>query len=116
MLKQHRFSTRALRLSQLQQNARVENPCYLGGEMLPLLADTTPAFDQLTNLGVAGLMGAMWLWERRTSRQREDQIDEAHARIMSDRVLLDELMDVVRQNTEAITRLTELSTKKEKPS
>jgi hypothetical protein len=67
-------------------------------------------FDQLTNFGAAGLMGAMWLWERRTSRQREQQLDEAHARILSDRVQLGELMDVVRQNTEAITRLTQIST------
>jgi hypothetical protein len=68
------------------------------------------SLDQLTSLGTAGVMGAMWLWERRTSRQREQQIDEAHARIMSDRVLLDELLDVVRQNTAAITTLTQLST------
>jgi hypothetical protein len=74
--------------------------------MLLLLSEPTPAFDQLTNLGVAGLMGAMWLWERRTSRQREEQLDEAHARIMSDRVQLEELMGVVKQNTEALTRLT----------
>ena len=46
----------------------------------------------------------MWLWERRTSRQREEQLDEAHARIMSDRVGLDQLIDVVRQNAEALSR------------
>jgi hypothetical protein len=48
----------------------------------------------------------MWLWERRTSRQREEQIDEAHARIMSDRVQIDQLIDVVKQNAEAMTRLS----------
>lgn len=75
-----------------------------------LLADSVPGgFEQLMNLGAAGMMGAMWLWERHTSRQREEQIDEAHTRIISDRVQLGELMDVVRQNTEAITRLTQLS-------
>ena len=62
--------------------------------------------DQLTNFGAAGLMGAMWLWERRTSRQREEQIDEAHARIISDRISLDQLMDLVRQNVEAMTKLS----------
>ncbi len=51
-------------------------------------------------------MGAMWLWERRTSQKRENQIDDAHARIMGDRVQLDQLMAVVRQNAEAITRLS----------
>ena len=78
--------------------------------MLHLLCQNVPTFDQFTSLGTAGLMGAMWLWERRTSRVREQQIDQAHARILSDRVQLGELMDVVRQNTEAITRLTQLST------
>ena len=77
--------------------------------ILHLLADAAP-LDNFTSLGAAGLMGAMWLWERRTSRQREEQIDEAHARIMSDRVQLDELMSVVKQNTEAITRLAQLAT------
>ena len=73
--------------------------------MLYLPADAAPNWDQLMNLGAAGLMGAMWLWERRTSRQREQQLDEAHARIVSDRVQLDQLIDVVRQNTEVMSRL-----------
>jgi hypothetical protein len=64
------------------------------------------AVSQLTSFGLAGLMGAMWLWERRTSQKRETQIDEAHARILGDRVQLDQLISVVRQNAEAITRLS----------
>jgi len=64
-----------------------------------------PVMDGMTSFGAAGLMGAMWLWERRTSRQREQQLDEAHARIMGDRVQLDQLIGVVRQNAEAMTRL-----------
>jgi hypothetical protein len=78
--------------------------------MLTLLLQTSVSVDQFTNLGVAGVMGAMWLWERRTSRVREQEIDEAHARIMADRVMLDQLMDLVQQNTQAMTRLTELAT------
>jgi hypothetical protein len=74
--------------------------------MIDLLSQSTLPIDQFTNLGVAGVMGAMWLWERRTSRVREQQIDEAHARIMTDRVMLDQLMDVVRKNTEAMTELS----------
>ena len=69
-----------------------------------LLSDAMP-MAELTNLGAAGLMGAMWLWERRTSRQREEQLDEAHARIMGDRVELDQLIDVVRRNAETMSRL-----------
>jgi hypothetical protein len=78
--------------------------------LMQLILDSAPpTIDQFTSLGMAGVMGAMWLWERRMSRVREEQIDESHARIMSDRVLLDELMLVIKQNTEAITRLADLS-------
>jgi hypothetical protein len=72
--------------------------------MITLLQSPAP-LDQLTSLGAAGLMGAMWLWERRTSRVREQQLDEAHTRIVSDRVQLEQLIDVVRQNTEVMSRL-----------
>jgi hypothetical protein len=74
--------------------------------MLQLLCESASGLDQAANLGVAGLMGAMWLWERHTSRVREKQIDESHARIMTDRVELDQLMDIVRQNAEAMTKLS----------
>ncbi|MCC6422400.1 MAG: hypothetical protein IT447_02900 [Phycisphaerales bacterium] len=70
------------------------------------LLETPIAITDLANLGTAGLMGAMWLWERRTSRQRDQQLDESHTRILADRVQLDQLITLVRQNTEALTRLT----------
>ncbi len=74
---------------------------------MSLISNITPdVFDTLTNLGSAGFMGAMWLWERRTSRQREQQLDESHDRITNDRVALEELMTVVRQNAEALARFT----------
>jgi hypothetical protein len=73
--------------------------------MWTFLADA-PALTDVTSLGAAGMMGAMWLWERRTSRQREEQLDDAHARILGDRVQLEQLIDVVRGNAEALTRLT----------
>jgi hypothetical protein len=71
-----------------------------------LIAETTDALSQLTSLGAAGIMGAMWLWERRMSRQRDQQLDETHERIIGDRVQLDQLIEVVRGNAEAMTRLT----------
>lgn len=74
--------------------------------VMMLIAEVVPVLGDLTQLGAAGLMGLMWLWERRTSQKREQQIDEAHARILSDQVQLDQLISVVRQNAEAITRLT----------
>lgn len=70
---------------------------------LLLQADTLP--QQLPGLGAAGLMGAMWLWERRASQKREQQLDEAHARILSERLHADTLAALVRGNTEALTRL-----------
>ena len=63
------------------------------------------ALDSVASLGAAGMMGAMWLWERRTSQKRESQLDDAHARILGDRVQLEQLMGVIRQNAEAISRL-----------
>lgn len=66
---------------------------------------SAPPLAELTSFGAAGLMGVMWLWERRTSRRREEQLDEAHARILGDRVQLEELIDVVRQNSAAFARL-----------
>lgn len=64
-----------------------------------------PGLPELAGLGSAGLMGAMWLWERRNSRTREQQLDESHQRIMNDRVQLDQLLTVIRQNSEALARL-----------
>ena len=72
----------------------------------PLIAQASDLLPEATRFGVAGFMGAMWLWERRTSQKRELQIDEAHARILGDRVQLDVLLAVVRQNAEAISRLS----------
>jgi hypothetical protein len=71
-----------------------------------ILLETPLAITDLANLGTAGLMGAMWLWERRTSRQRDQQLDESHTRILSDRIQLDQLITLVRQNTEALTRMS----------
>ena len=73
--------------------------------LLAAAAVETAPIDTVASLGAAGLMGAMWLWERRTSQKREQQLDEAHARIMGDGVQLDQLMTVVRQNADVIARL-----------
>ncbi len=71
-----------------------------------MLAEVTqPVLDNLASYGAAGLMGAMWLWERRTSSAREKQIEEAHQRIMSDGIKLEALIDLVERNTETLSRL-----------
>lgn len=72
---------------------------------MPLL-EADPLITPIAQFGLAGFMGAMWLWERHTSRKREEQLDDAHGRIMSDRVQLEELIEVVRANAEAMTRLS----------
>jgi len=69
------------------------------------LAEVVNAMPDLAGLGSAGLMGAMWLWERKTSRLREQQLDEAHARVLANQVQLDQVILLVKSNTEALTRL-----------
>jgi hypothetical protein len=68
-------------------------------------AETIPFLDHVSSLGAAGLIGAMWLWERKQSTQREKQLEDAHARIMADGVKLEALMDLVKSNTEAVANL-----------
>jgi len=50
----------------------------------------------------------MWLWERKLSRAREEQISEAHERIVRDEERLGKLTAVVEQNSAAVTRFTEV--------
>ncbi len=64
--------------------------------------------SDLASFGTAGLMGAMWLWERRLSRTREQQLSDTHERILRDEQRLSKLTQVVEQNTVAITRFTEI--------
>ncbi len=63
--------------------------------------------SDLASFGAAGIMGAMWLWERRNSRLREEELTEAHARIIRDEQRLGKLVEVVEGNTAALARFTE---------
>ena len=63
--------------------------------------------SDLASLGAAGVMGAMWLWERKSSQQREEQLTESHGRIVRDEERLTMLTQVVEQNTSAIARFNE---------
>ena len=63
--------------------------------------------SDLASFGSAGLMGTMWLWERRLSRLREQQLSDSHERIMRDEQRLDKFTQVVEQNTAAIARFHE---------
>ena len=69
--------------------------------------DILSVISDLASFGAAGLMGAMWLWERKLTRLREQQLTEAHDRILRDEQRLGKLTQVVEQNTAAIAHFTE---------
>ena len=66
--------------------------------------DNPETIQTAAQFGVAGLMGALWLWERLYSRKREQQLTEAHQRIVAQQIELQTLIDLVRRNTAAIER------------
>lgn len=59
----------------------------------------------LAQFGAAGLIGWMWLTERRAAAHRERQLDEAHRRIESDRQALGALVRLVEESARALTGL-----------
>jgi hypothetical protein len=67
--------------------------------------------EHLVQFGVAGLMGALWIWERTHSRRREAQLTEAHGRLMEQQRHLSVLVKTVRQNTRAIVSFEKLLTR-----
>ena len=66
----------------------------------------TPDVTNVAQLGVAGLMGALWYWERKYSRQREDELTEAHKEILGQREHLQALLDALEGNTKVISQFT----------
>jgi hypothetical protein len=60
--------------------------------------------NALTQVGAAGIMGMLWVWERLLSRRRERQLTEAHDRLLQQREHLRILIKLVRRNTQAIER------------
>lgn len=60
--------------------------------------------EQATQFGVAGLMGVLWVWERRLSQKREAQLSETHRRLQQQGMELAELVELVRANTRAVER------------
>ncbi len=59
----------------------------------------------LAQLGAAGLIGWLWLAERRAAAAREAQLRELHDRILQERPQIAALLAVVRDNTRALTAL-----------
>lgn len=65
----------------------------------------TEVIGALTQFGVAGMVCAMWLIERRASAKMEQQINETHAKLIGQ---IDEraaLIEVIRENTRALCLL-----------
>ena len=59
----------------------------------------------LAQFGPAGLIGFLWLFERRSSTSRERQLDEAHHKVMTLDRQIETLLTVVKDNTRAINSL-----------
>ncbi len=59
----------------------------------------------IAQFGAAGLIGWMWLTERRTAAERERQLADLHARVMEDRTSLTVLVGALSDNTKALTAL-----------
>lgn len=55
----------------------------------------------IVQFGAAGLIGWMWLTERRSAMTREQQLSETHARLLRDRESLEVLIAALRDNTRA---------------
>ena len=59
----------------------------------------------LVQFGPAGLIGFLWLYERRNSVNRERQLDEAHRTTRSLDRQVDSLLTVVKDNTRVVNSL-----------
>ena len=64
-----------------------------------------PAVAALSQFGAAGLIGLLWILERRHAAKRDRQLDEAHRRILTQTRERDSLLSVVKENTRAIIRM-----------
>ncbi len=63
---------------------------------------TVTAFTQF---GAAGLIGVLWVMERRYAAHRDRQLDEAHRKLIGQERVLEALLTVVKENTKAINTL-----------
>lgn len=65
----------------------------------------TEVIGALTQFGVAGMICAMWLIERRSSAKMEQQIHEAHAKLIGQINERAALIEVIKDNTRALSLL-----------
>jgi len=62
----------------------------------------------MTNFGSAGLIGLLWILERRYAAHKDRQLDEAHRAAVDRRSEVEALHGVVKENSAAISRLEEV--------
>ena len=55
--------------------------------------------------GTAGVIGWMWLTERRAALERDRQVAELHERIVQERGMMAACLEALKDNTRAITAL-----------
>jgi hypothetical protein len=68
--------------------------------------DAMPEFAAAAaQFGTAGLMGWMWLTERRASATRERQLTEAHEKLVQERGMFEAVIQALKENTRAIASL-----------
>jgi len=61
--------------------------------------------SMVAQFGAAGLIGMLWLHERRSGAQRERQLDEAHRAVRDMAKQRDSLLTVIQENTRALSAL-----------
>ena len=59
----------------------------------------------VTQAGSAGLIGWLWVTERRAGADREKRLAETHDRLMQERTSVDQLVRCIDANTRALTAL-----------
>ena len=59
----------------------------------------------LSQFGAAGLIGVLWILERRHAASRDRQLDESHQRLIAQSREIDALLEVVKDNTRAISAM-----------
>ena len=71
----------------------------------PLATDLVSFAALLTQFGAAGLMGWMWLSERRSAQTRDTQIAELHTRLLQERLQFDSLASIARDCAKAVAAI-----------
>lgn len=61
--------------------------------------------ESLANLGAAGVVGLLWVWERANSRRRERQLDQTHRQLLDRHHDVQVLVRLIQRNTIAMTRI-----------